>query len=955
MKRFWWLFCVVWVISGVSTAADYLVEKPSAADFPLVTKKWGTATLVVEDPNQKGVQRAAADLQMDIERVTGQKPKLLTQLPKRAKAIVLIGEWGQSALIEHLVDTGKLTVSNLIGQWEGYTLAHVERPFEHIDHAWVIVGADKRGTIFGIYDLSETIGVSPWYWWADVPPNKASQLYLKHNTMISDAPKVKYRGIFLNDEAPALTSWSAEKFGGYNAKFYRHVFELLLRLKANFLWPAMWNNAFADDDPMNAVLANEMGIVMSTSHHEPMMRADKEWNRYGKGPWEYSTNPDNLYEFWKQGAKRHRELESIFTLGMRGQEDTPMSEGQNIELLENIVADQRKILAETFVDKDVSDIPQVWTLYKEVQGFYERGMRVPDDVTLLWADDNFGNIRRLPTQDEQNRSGGAGVYYHFDYVGSPRSYRWINTVPLAKIWEQMDLAYRYGARQIWITNVGDLKPMELPIDFFLTMAWDPESMDANSAATYHQSWAAQQFGEKHAQEIGQLLDIYTRHNGRRKPEAVEPDTYSVLHYQEAETVSAMLSDAAQQAQRIAQSLAKEAQDSFFQLVSYPLWASQAVFEMNRHLALNRLYGEQTRSVTNLHGDKALYWFERDAQLAERYHSMADGRWNHMMSQPHIGFVHWRNPPANLRPAVVRYDTVEPAVADMGVAIEGSRLWWPANQFQDKTLTLDTFYPFGQQQRKITVYNRQAKPFKFEASATQPWVKLSSVTGQVSDQVDIEVSIDFSQLAEGQHHAQVNIVGTGWGAATIEISAQQRDTTKKPTGYLEADGYVSVLAASGAIEHCYPQACWKKIPAHGRFAESVAAFTTPFVSYETLQPKPQLVFPIWVETTGKHLLRLQLAPSLQFDPHSKLKFAIRLDDTEPVVLSGLGDGSYKQWQQDVLNGVRFIETEIEVQHSGYHELFIELLDPGVVLQKLTLFTRPEKPSYLGSPESRYQPR
>ena len=244
-------------------------------------------------------------------------------------------------------------------------------------------------------------------------------------------------------------------------------------MRANFLWPAMWGNAFNDDDAVNPLLANEYGIVVGTSHHEPMMRAHDEWRRYGSGPWNYATNAEALRTFWTGGVRRTAAFENIITLAMRGDGDEPMSREANVALLERIVADQRAIIAQE-LKRDVTTVPQVWALYKEVQEYYEKGMRVPDDVTLLWSDDNWGNIRRLPTAEERNRSGGSGVYYHFDYVGGPRSYKWLNTIPIAKIWEQMNLAYRYGANRIWIVNVGDIKPMEFPIQFFMDYAWNPE-------------------------------------------------------------------------------------------------------------------------------------------------------------------------------------------------------------------------------------------------------------------------------------------------------------------------------------------------------------------------------------------------------------------------------------------------------------------------------------------------
>src|SRR5579885_1602511 len=441
--------------------------------------------------------------------------------------------------------------------------------------ALVIAGSDKRGTIYGIYDLSEQIGVSPWYWWADVPVKRSNALYIKPGRHIESEPAVKYRGIFLNDEAPSLTGWVKEKFGNYNHEFYNKVFELLLRLKANYLWPAMWNNAFNEDDPLNPKLADEYGIVMGTSHHEPMLRAQQEWKRHGKGAWDYATNGDFLRQFWTEGVERNKNYESIITLGMRGDGDLPMSEERNVALLERIVADQRKILAE-HVNPDLSKVPQDWALYKEVQDYYEKGMRVPDDVTLLWCDDNWGNIRRLPTPDERKRSGGAGIYYHVDYVGDPRSYKWLNTVPIAKIWEQMNLAHEYGANRIWILNVGDLKPMEFPMEFFLNFARDPARWPREKLAEYARLWAEREFGPAHAAEIAEIIAKYTKFNGRRKPELLEPDTYSVVNYREADSVFHDFQSIVAKAERIYRELPANQRDAFFELVLFPAKASAQV-------------------------------------------------------------------------------------------------------------------------------------------------------------------------------------------------------------------------------------------------------------------------------------------------------------------------------------------------------------------------------------------
>ena len=927
---------------------NYLAQQRADGDFALVSADTA-AVILVDQQEHKGVLRAVNSLQRDINSVSGRQLAIAHQ--SQAKQLLIIGSLGNNALLDQLVSSGKLDVSAIAGKWDAFQIQLIPQPLPGVEQALVIAGSDKRGTIYGIYDLAETIGVSPWHWWADVPPVQRDELFIKAGTAFSDAPKVKYRGIFLNDEHPALTNWSEEKFGGYNSRFYLHVFELLQRLKANFLWPAMWNNAFADDDWQNAVLADEMGIVMSTSHHEPMMRADKEWNRYGEGPWEYSTNRDNIYKFWQQGATRHKNLESLFTLGMRGQEDEPMSEGDNIELLQQIVADQRRILRETFSDTPLQEVPQVWALYKEVQGFYERGMRVPDDVTLLWADDNFGNIRRLPAANERNRSGGAGVYYHFDYVGAPRSYRWINTVPLAKIWQQMSLAWQYQADRIWIVNVGDLKPMELPTDFFLRMAWNPDAFNADNLQQFTTDWAAQQFGAAHAPAIASLLHTYTAHNGRRKPEAIEPDSYSIFHYGEAERISTELAQAEALADQLQQQLAPQLQDAYVQLVAHPLKASRAVFELNRAVAMNQLHGQQGRASTNYWAEQVKFWFETDAKLTAQYHALGNGRWNHMMSQPHIGFTYWRNPPANLMPVLSVASPM--AVADMGVAAEGSAQSWPISEYRGEQLRLDTFYPHGQKQRQIDVFNKGSVAFEFSAKASADWISLSQNQGQVSTAQRIAVSIDWSKTQIGLNQGEVHIQGTGWGGAKVQVSAF-KPSSAATTGFVEADGYIALEAASAEVGGNTADAHWQRLKGFGHSDAAMVALTKQDYQPDeaNIRQAPYLEYPLYFHSTGQVMLHSKVAPMLQLLPGRKLRFAVALDDAQPVIVDTLPDSSEQSWQQAVLDGSRTLKTPLHIKQSGVHRLRIYLLDPAVVLHKLLLDTGGLQPSYLGPPQSPY---
>lgn len=928
----------------LNTESNSYIEKvQQTGDFPLFDGS-NVPPIIVDEADHKGVLRAAETLRKDFRAVTGIKPVLVHQQLNN-EYLIIVGSLDKSPLIQQLAASGKLDLKEIEGQWDALSLQLVDAPFAGVKQALVIAGSDKRGTIYGMFDLAKHMGVSPWYWWADVPIERQPSLYVKALTKIVDQPKVKYRGIFLNDEAPALSGWVHEKFGDYNSQFYIHVFELLQRLKANFLWPAMWNNAFSDDDPQNMLLADEMGIVMSNSHHEPMMRADKEWNRYGEGPWEYSVNRDNIYKFWQEGARRHKDLESIFTLGMRGQQDEPMSEGENIGLLEQIVADQREILRQTFTDKSIKQVPQVWTLYKEVQGFYERGMRVPEDVILLWSDDNWGNIRRLPTAEERKRSGGAGVYYHFDYVGGPRSYRWINSTPIAKIYEQMQLAYQYQANQIWITNVGDLKPMELPISFFLDLAWNPEAITTAQLADYHRNWAAQQFGPKYAEQIAELLHGYTRHNGRRKAELMSAQTYSLLNYGEADRIAAEQRQLVAKAEVLYQQLPKSQQDAFFQLVLHPVKASAAIFQLYHNVAINHLYAKQGRASTNDYAQKARESFALDQDLKQQYHSLKDGRWNHFMAQTHIGYTHWNHPPADVMPALM---INEPApVADMGVAVEGSQRSWP----EHGALALERFSRYGQQKRYIDVYNKGTKAFEFSATPSEKWIKVSQTKGTVTKDTRLWLEIDWQNAPTGKSSGEVFIKGTGWGGArvTFEVFNPQNSDIK---GFVEANGYIAIEAAQGKMIGNSKDAFWQEIPLHGRTESSVTAITATDKSVLDWSSAPYLEYPVYLFNSGQIEVQTIVAPTLNFVPGRGLRFAISFDDKPPQTIDILANSTHKDWQNSVKDGVRYALSKHQLS-AGQHKLRIYLIDPAVTIQKILINSGGLKPSYLGPPQSIYK--
>lgn len=945
-----WLLLMAFAICPLRSfglgQTKYVETTPAPGSFRLV-HEGAAAKIYVDTGDFPGVVRATHDLQADIFRVSGCQATVGTEGTSLSGDVVLIGTIGKSRIVDQLIREHKIDVSEIEGKWESTLIQVVSHPLPGVARGLVIAGSDKRGTIFGIYDLSEQIGISPWYWWADVPVEHKAALYVKAGRWVAGEPAVKYRGIFLNDEAPALTGWANEKFGGANHQLYEKVFELLLRLKANFLWPAMWNNAFNEDDPLNPKLADEYGIVMGTSHHEPMLRAQQEWKRHGTGPWDYAANAKTLDAFWEQGIERNKNYESAITLGMRGDGDMPMAENDNIALLEKIVADQRAILARHRTPTLDSD-PKVWALYKEVQGYYEKGMRVPDDVTLLWSDDNWGNIRRLPTAEERKRSGGAGIYYHFDYVGDPRSYKWLNTYSIAKVWEQMNLAQAYGANRIWIVNVGDLKPMEFPIEFFLNLARNPERWGKDNLQEFTELWAGREFGPEHAAEIADIVSKYTQYNGRRKPEQLEPDTFSSVHYREADRVYSDWKSLTERAERISQQLPEDKRDAFFELVLHPVKASAIVNELYITAGKNHLYAAQGRASANDVASETRSLFAADAALADEYnHKLAHGKWDHMMDQTHLGYTFWNEPPLNVMPAV---NEVQPASGPkMAVAAEGQYF---ARTGGDGFMALPAFDAYNRQTQFIDVFNRGTGSFAYAASADKPWIKLSQTQGTVSKDGRLLVSIDWEKVAEGTNGGIISIAQKGGATFRVRVEALRPSEPARESlqGFVEGNRYVSIEAEHFTGKTSAGGVHWDRIPGFGETLSGMTVFPVTAPSAELPQPAPVLEYRMYLFEGGTFNVESILAPTLNFVPGRGLRFAISFDDREPQVVDALSHNTDKDWAQAVSDGVRKVTSTLNAGQPGYHTLKFRMVDPGIVLEKLVVSQEPVPPSYLGPPES-----
>ncbi|HEY2591573.1 MAG TPA: glycosyl hydrolase 115 family protein, partial [Steroidobacteraceae bacterium] len=672
-------------------------------------------------------------------------------------------------------------------------------------------------------------------------------------------------------------------------------FELILRLKGNFLWPAMWSKSIYEDDPRSPALADEMGVVLGTSHHEPMMRAQEDWHRHGKGPWDYTGNAARLRQFWREGIERTDHFENVVTIGMRGDGDKPMTHGTAIPLLERIVADQRRII-EQVTGKPASETPQVWALYKEVQDYYDQGMKVPDDVTLLFSDDNWGNLRRLPPP-ERHRPGGYGIYYHFDYVGGPRSSKWLNTNQIERVWEQMELAHAYGADRLWIVNVGDLKPMEYPTEFFLDLAWNPDAFSLARLADYPRAWASEQFGAAHAGEIGEFLTRYTQYNARRKPELVGPTTYSLVNFREAQRVATDYHVLAERARAVGRALSPSYRDAYFELVLFPIEACANLNELYVDDGLDSLYAEQGRAATNTMARRVESLFQRDAELTREYHAVAGGKWDHMMSQSHFGYVGWHDPPQNIMPAV--HTIAVPERAALGVAVEGSRTAWPNAARMAGEPVLPPLSPFGASSRYIEIFNRGTAPFPFTVTAAPPWLRVSRRSGILTDQVHVEVSADWSSVREGTHRVPILVRGAG---SSVTVSAE---FVKRPTApavaadahrFVEADGYVAIEAAHFARAVESDGVRWAEIPALGRTLSAMTVLPVMAPSRSPGGGSPHLEYDIYLFDAGPLDVDVTLAPTLDFTGRSGLRYAVSIDNDPPRIVNVHAGESQAQWAQ-----------------------------------------------------------
>jgi len=754
-----------------------------------------SVTYLVSEDDYEGVKRIAKVHTEDFEAVSGTLPSLLiyktdAKLPDNLTAdadgkirVVIAGTLGHSSLIDRLCASFPQITDGVSGKREVYRMTTLTAPVDGIDEALVIAGSDKRGTIYGIFKLSELFGVSPWIWWADVKPETRSELSLpvENLNFISKEPSVRYRGFFINDEWPSFGSWTTGMFGDFNAQMYDKMFQLLLRMKGNYLWPAMWSASFPLDGPGlgNVELADIYGVVMGESHHEPCCRASEEWDKvrgvdtvYGN-EWNFYTNREGLLRYWDEALARNSKYETMITIGMRGERDSSMlgdhsSLQQNIDLLKDIITEQNKLIKKN-VNEDLSKVPRLLALYKEVESYYYGDENTTglidfeelDDVTIMLCEDNYGNMRTLPPKELRDRKGGWGMYYHFDYHGGPISYEWVNSTPLTKVWEQMSMAYDYGIRDVWIVNVGDLKPQELPLNYFMDLAYDFETYGTTAPNTTHayiQNWVDKQFPFAKEQgltdDITAVLEGYTRINGMRRPEAMNQNVYPADRGNEAALMLQRADEIITLANSVDREIPTESYDAFWQLVYFPAVASMTVQRMSLLASLSVQSAQEHSKLANSYASAVAEAIALDKELVAYYNTkLSNGKWKGMMSSKHIGFQSW-NDERWFYPVTANYTPVSGAkllaypVAPDRFPRKLRPFEIPAFIVSRPTGTSDNFTPLcGHEARAIRLVNAGEESFDYKVSCDADWLIPDAVSGKIEAETVLKLNLNSEALLQ----------------------------------------------------------------------------------------------------------------------------------------------------------------------------------------------------------------
>ena len=956
---------------------------------------------VIPEECGTGVKKVAGKVAKDVEGTLSFCPEICeTAVP--AKQAVIAVTAGSGKLAETLCS--KISkLGQVEGKRESYAFIVAENPVEGMESALVIYGSDKLGTIYGLFHLSELLGVTAMVDWGDCQYVKQDSFVLKEeDSFVSKEPSVKYRGFFINDEWPCCGNWATSHFGSFNAKMYDHIFEYLLRMKGNYLWPAMWAENFMLDGPdlESMKLADEYGIYIGMSHHEPCMRSGAEYSKV-RGPkspygdaWSYVTNKEGILRFWEDGVKRSIGHNVFPTVGMRGENDSKMLGedsliSDNVRLLKEIITKQREMIHE-HLETDGKKVPQLFAVYKEVEDYYFgggseeglRGFEELEDVTLLLCEDNWGNMRALPEAFERNHKGGFGMYFHLDYHGDPVSYEWVSSTELSKIWEQMTEAYEYGVRELWIVNVGDVKFQEFPLNYFMDLAYDFEkwgSLAPNSTKEYTKAWIESVFGsytsKEEREEIQEVLEGYLKINALRKPESLNDTVYHPAHYLECEKQLSFCGKLEEKNERLWKTLEERGMgDAYFSMIYFSAEASFNLLKMHLYSGKNHLYASQGKAVANEYDKLVEACIEKDEALKTQMAEFKEGKWAGMELASHIGFTNWNDEDWRYP---VRHIVRLPKKPRL-VVTRADKTQHYTNQYFPITLVIDDFVVSSSKKAKIQIANggQGSVKWKIQEGARKvgldgiahesgeesrcEWLEFSRTSGETALQDEVEISLKEENLPLGEEVSCSFEIKTETEFVPVLVKALKKDTSALPAGAFLAEHGMFVM---DAVHYADKQAGlyegeaveFKELYDFGKYQSGIKAFPVT-ASFDSKENAPSVTYELYSEEEKDCFLNLYTSPANPLIYGGKLSMEVSVNEEVGKLVEFTEDG-YKggepgciPWEQAVLNQEHVGSTEISLK-KGLNKITVFAREAGMVLERLVVYPKDMERavSYLGEKE------
>jgi len=930
----------------------------------------------VEQEALEGVKRIVKKAALDFEKVSGSVPQIQESLPVNSnnEKSVVFATIGYSPITEKLSEEGKIDLSVIAGKKEVYQI-------KFIDNTLYIIGSDKRGTIYGIFALSEYIGVSPLHFWGDVEPGKKDIIEInKDIETISKEPSIKYRGFFINDEWPCFGNWTFSRFGGFTAEMYEHVFELLLRLKGNYLWPAMWTSSFPLDGPghLNEELADIYGVVMGASHHEPCLRASEEWalvrgekSGYGN-EWNYYTNKNGLIKYWEDGLKRSGKYEKLITIGMRGEYDSSMlgddsALKDNIDILKDIIKNQRELIKK-HVNPDITKVPQVLAIYKEVEEYFHGNEKTEglkswselNDVIFLLCEDNFGFMRTLPPPETRERSGGYGMYYHFDYHGGPISYEWMPSTSFERTWEQMCMAKDYGIKDLWVVNVGDLKFNEVQLFYFMELAYDFEkwgTASINSIDDFTSLWLGKTFPGVDTPlraKMAEVLHGYIRMNAARRPEALNADIYHPCHYLEADRMLFLAENINTKNEEIYTALNGNGKDAYYSLIYFPAKMSVNLLRMHIYAGKNRHFAEQGKTIANDYAVMVTECLEKDRALNGEFSQFRESKWKGMELEQHIGFRNW-NEDNYRNPLRIQ---VEPAYKPrLTVSRKDKKNIYTKTYGNPMLMKINDFLYAGNSTVIIEIANDGigSLDYTIEPDKNCTWLEFSSLHGTVKLQEEVTIRCNKEKLSSNEVNNTRFLIKDKETIVAVEVKARNIDTKNlPPMTFLENNGLFVMESNHYSNKKDTKKGSFTELKNYGRSGCGMKVFPTT-VDFNEKEEKPSLTYSFLIEEIGDYSAEIWTTPTNPVYDKRPLRLILKTKSTEQVITTvpsdfKAGNNSDKRWQRGVLDNIRVTKTSLTFE-KGLQQITISPLEAGLILERILIYKdNALLESYLGPQES-----